>query len=176
MVIAKDLCFNEGIKDEEIRVIDDAGQIGIMSPTDALKIAKERGLDLIKISPNARPPVCKVTDRGKFCFERNKKEKEAKKKQHTVELKEIRLSVRIDVGDLQTKVGHAQKFISNGNKVKASIRLRGREMQHPELGVEVVRKFADLCNEFAEPEKSVAVDGRQISVVLTKKSTKKSKT
>ena len=164
------MCFNEGIKDEEIRVIDDVGQIGIMSPTDALKIAKERGLDLIKISPNARPPVCKITDRGKFCFERNKKEKEAKKKQHTVELKEIRLSVRIDVGDLQTKVGHARKFISNGNKVKASIRLRGREMQHPELGVESIRKFANLCNEFAEPEKSVAVDGRQISVVLTKKS------
>jgi len=150
-------------------VIGEDGPLGKMSAKAANIEASKRGLDLVKISPNAKPPVCKIMDYGKFCFERKKKEKEAKKKQHVVELKELRLSVNIDGGDLETKANQARKFISNGNKVKISIKLKGRQIQHPELGFVVINRFCDLCNEFATPEGKSVREGKNMFVVLGKK-------
>lgn len=160
---------NEEIKDREILLVDESGPIGVKSSEEGLRIAFERKLDLVKISPNASPPVCKIMDYGKFCFERKKKEKEAKKKQHTVELKEIKLSVRIDVGDLNTKCSRAKDFISDGNKVKVSVKFRGRELQHTDLGFGVLNRFCALCKDFAECEGKATMEGRQVSVVLVKK-------
>ena len=127
--------INEEIRDREIRVVTDAGeQLGIMSASDALKIAVQRNLDLVKIAPQATPPVCKIMDYGKYRFDAQKREKEAKKNQKVIEIKEVQLSLNIDVGDLKTKQNHAIRFLKAGNKVKVSIRFRGREMVHPERG------------------------------------------
>lgn len=169
MEIAKDLQVNEEIRDSMVLLIGEDGPLGKMSSREALSVALDHGLDLVKISPNANPPVCKLMDYGKYCFERKKKEKEAKKKQHTVELKEIRLSVKIDVGDLETKSRTARKFISDGNKVKISIRFRGREINNPGLGTEVINKFCDLCKDFASPEGKSSQEGRQMFMILSKK-------
>lgn len=131
---SKEQQINEEIRDKEIRVISDDGeQLGIMSASQALKIAESKNLDLVKIAPTAKPPVCKIMDYGKYRFEKAKKEKEARKNQKIVEIKEIRLSLNIDTHDFETKINHARKFIAAGNKVKVSIRFRGREMAHPEL-------------------------------------------
>ena len=132
-------------------------------------MASERNLDLVKISPNASPPVCKIMNYGKFCFERKKREKEAKKKQRTVEIKEIKLSVRIDVGDLNTKCKRTKDFISDGNKVKVSVKFRGREFQHTDLGFNVLKKFCDLCKDFADQEGTPKLEGKQVSIMLVKK-------
>ena len=165
--------INEEIRDKEIRVISDDGeQLGIMSAAEALKIAESRNLDLVKIAPMAKPPVCKIMDYGKFRFEKAKKEKEAKKNQKTIEIKEIRLSLNIDTHDFDTKINHAKKFIASGNKVKVSIRFRGREMAHPELGLVIMNRCAEACAECASVEKPAKLEGRQMLMFLAPKSAK----
>lgn len=162
--------INEEIRDKELRVVSDNGeQLGIMSAKEALKMAEEKNLDLVKIAPNAAPPVCKIMDYGKYRFEQSKREKEAKKNQRIVETKEIRLSLNIDVHDFETKVNHAQKFLKAGNKVKVSIRFRGREMAHTQLGQVPMKNFAEACSEFATVEKQAKLDGRQMFMFLSPK-------
>jgi len=164
---------NEQIRGKELRVISDTGeQLGIMSSREALAIAEERDLDLVLIAPNAKPPVCKVMNYGKYCFEQAKKAKENKKKQKTMEIKEIRLSLNIDVHDFNTKLKHAERFLKAGNKVKVSIRLRGREMGHSEMGVQTMKRFAEACEEFANVEKQPKLEGRQILMFLAAKPAK----
>lgn len=169
----KELLINEDIKDKEVRVINSNGeQMGIMSINDALNLAYENNLDLAKIAPGANPPVCKIMDYGKYRFEQTKKEKEAKKNQKVIELKEVRLSLNIDVGDINTKVNQATKFFKDGAKVKVSIRFRGREMAHPELGVEVMEKFADRLSDIAVVEKPAKLEGRNMLMFMAAKPTK----
>ena len=135
--------INEEIRDREVRVIDaDGSQLGVMSSRDALRRAEEKNLDLVKIAPQAVPPVCKILDYGKYRFEQQKREKENRKNQKVVDIKEIRLSLNIDTNDFNTKVNHAAKFLKNGDKVKVTIRFRGREMAHTELGLDVHKRFA----------------------------------
>ena len=142
-ISSKELQINEEIRDKEVRVIDSNGeQLGIMKLEEALDRAAASNLDLVKIAPQAQPPVCKIIDYGKFRFEQAKREKEAKKNQRVVDIKEIRLSLNIDTHDFNTKAGHAARFLKDGDKVKVSIRFRGREMGHPELGYEIMQKFA----------------------------------
>lgn len=143
-----------------------------MSSEEALKIAQNSDLDLIKISPQAKPPVCKIMDYGKYRFEQNKRAREAKKNQHVMEVKEIRLSLNIDVHDFNTKLKHASKFLNAGNKVKVTIRFRGREMGHSKTGYEVMQRFADACEEFANVEKAAKLDGRNMIMFLASKSKK----
>ena len=162
--------INEQIRDREIRLIGSNGeQLGIMSAREAMKLAEEAELDLVKIAPNAVPPVCKIMDYGKFRFEQLKKEKEAKKKQKTVEVKEIRLSPNIDTNDLNTKVNAAKKFISKGNKVKITLRFRGREMAHIAQSKHILDDFAKEVEEVAVVEKAPKQEGRSISMVLAEK-------
>lgn len=159
--------INEQIRDKEVRVIGpDGGQLGIMSANEALDKAEEMNMDLVKISPNAKPPVCKIIDYGKFRFEQAKREKEAKKNQKTVELKEIRLSLNIDQHDIETKKKHATRFLADGNKVKVSIRFRGREMGHPEIGLDIMRQFAGEMEGVAVVEKAAKLEGRQMLMFL----------
>ncbi len=153
-----------------MRVIDsDGSQLGIMSSNEALEKAADKNLDLVKIAPQAKPPVCKIMDYGKYRFEQAKREKEAKKNQHTVEVKEIRLSLNIDVHDFNTKLNHATRFIKGGNKVKVSIRFRGREMGHPELGYDIMKKFAEAASEVAQVEKPAKLEGRNMLMFLASK-------
>lgn len=160
--------LNEDIRDSEIRLIGSNGeQLGIMSAAAAQRIADEQGLDLVKISPQATPPVCKLLDYGKYRFEQGKREKEAKKNQHVVEIKEIRMSPGIDVGDLNTKIKNAQKFVSDGNRVKVSVRFRGREMAHTEIGRDLLLRFAEQCDEVAVLDKEPKLEGRNMSVFLS---------
>ena len=169
----KELQINEQIRDSEVRVIDATGnQIGIMSARDAQALADQSGLDLIKISPNAKPPVCRIADYGKYRFEQAKREKEARKNQHVVDVKEVRLGLNTDVGDFNTKVNHAQRFIGQGDKVKVSIRFRGREMGHPEIGLAAMKRFAEACAEFAVIEKPAKLEGRSMLMFLAPKPTK----
>ena len=150
-----------------MRLIGETGeQLGILSSRDALNIAEESGLDLVKISPNATPPVCKVMNYGKFLFEQNKRAKEAKKNQKVVEIKEVWLSMTIDVGDLNVKAKQAQKFLSAGNKVKVSIRMRGRQMAHAELGLEVMTRFYEIVKDYGTMEKNPLTEGRNIWMML----------
>lgn len=165
--------INEEIRDKEVRVISDEGeQLGIMSAEEALKIAEERNLDLVKIAPMAQPPVCKIMDYGKFRFEKAKKEKEAKKNQKIIETKEIRLSLNIDTHDFDTKVNHAKKFIADGNKLKVSIRFRGREMAHPEIGLTIMQRCAEALVDVAVIEKPAKLEGRQMLMFMTPKNNK----
>ena len=165
--------LNEEINDREIRLIgEDGEQLGIMSSDEALNIADERGLDLVKISPQAVPPVCKLMNYGKFRFEQSKREKEAKKNQHVVEIKEIRMSPGIDVGDFNTKLKNAQKVLADGNRVKVSVRFRGREMAHTEIGKTLLEKFAEQCAEVSTMEKSAKMEGRNMSIFLAPKAAK----
>ena len=165
--------LNEEINDREVRLIgEDGEQLGIMSSDEALNIADERGLDLVKISPQAVPPVCKLMNYGKFRFEQSKREKEAKKNQHVVEIKEIRMSPGIDVGDFNTKLKNAQKFLADGNRVKVSVRFRGREMAHTEIGKTLLEKFAEQCAEVSTMEKSAKMEGRNMSIFLAPKAAK----
>ena len=169
----KELQINEQIRDKELRVIDsDGSQLGIMSLRQAMEIAEQKNLDLVKIAPQASPPVCKIIDYGKFRFEQAKREKEARKNQRVVEIKEVRLSLNIDTHDFETKKNHALRFISEGNKVKASIRFRGREMGHPELGLEIMRRFADAMSEVANVEKPAKLEGRTMLMFLAPKPAK----
>lgn len=169
----KDMQINEQIRDRELRVITDAGeQLGIMSAREALRIAEEKNLDLVKIAPQAAPPVCKIMDYGKFRFEQAKREKEAKKNQHIVEIKEIRLSLNIDTHDFETKAGHARRFLKEGNKVKVSIRFRGREMAHPQNGLVIMKKFAEELQEEGNVEKPAKLEGRSMIMFLAAKPVK----
>ena len=171
--ISKELMINEEIRDSEVRVIDnDGSQLGIMSSSDALDAAIKRNLDLVKIAPQANPPVCKIMDYGKYRFELAKKEKENKKNQKVVETKEVRLSLNIDTNDFNTKVNQANKFLKNGDKVKASIRFRGREMAHPELGLTIMKRCAEAMADCAGIEKPAKLEGRQMLMFLAPKSSK----
>lgn len=165
-----ELMINEQIRDREIRLVgSDGEQLGIMSARDAQKIADEAGLDLVKIAPNAKPPVCKVIDYGKYRYEQARKEKEARKKQKTVELKEIRLSPNIDTNDLNTKMNAARKFLSKGDKVKITLRFRGREMAHMNQSRHILDDMAEKLSDIAVVEKAPKVEGRSIGMVLAEK-------
>ena len=165
--------LNEDIRDSETRLIGSTGeQLGIMSAAQAQRIADEQGLDLVKISPQATPPVCKLMDYGKFRFEQGKREKEAKKNQHVVEIKEIRMSPGIDVGDFNTKLKNAQKFLADGNRVKVSVRFRGREMAHTDIGKDLLVRFAEQCAEVATLDKEPKLEGRSMSIFLSPKTGK----
>ena len=162
--------INEQIRDKEVRVIGaDGEQLGIMSSRDALKLAQEAELDLVKIAPTAKPPVCKIIDYGKYKYEQVRKEKEAKKKQKIVEIKEIRLSPNIDTNDLNTKMNATRKFIAKGNKVKITLRFRGREMAHMQTSKHILDDFAEQVADVATVEKAPKLEGRSISMVLTEK-------
>lgn len=165
--------INEQIRDSEIRLIgEDGAQLGIVPLKKAMDIANERELDLVKIAPMAVPPVCKIMNYSKYRFEQAKREKEAKKNQKVVEVKEIRLSLNIDTHDFNTKLNHAKRFIGSGNKIKVSIRFRGREMGHPELGKDIMQKFADGCGEFSVIEKPAKLEGRSMLMFLAPKPNK----
>ena len=160
--------MNEDIKAKEVRVISETGeQLGIMPSDKALAIAYERGYDLVMMAAQSEPPVCKIMDFGKYRFEREKREKEAKKKQQTIEIKEIQLSCRIDTHDFETKLKHAHKFLSAGNKVKVVLRFKGREMSHTALGAEIMEKFRVACEELGTVDKKPVLDGRMLSMVIS---------
>ena len=162
--------INEEIRDKEIRLIgDDSEQLGIMSPRDAMKIAQDKDLDLVKIAPKGIPPVCRIMDYGKFRFETAKREKEVRKNQKIVEIKEIRLSPGIDVHDFTFKLKNALRFLENGDKVKVSIRFRGREMAHTSIGEAQLKKFAAACTELATVEKNPKLEGRTMAMFLAPK-------
>lgn len=162
--------INEQIRDKEIRLIGEEGQqLGIMSSRDALKLAEEAGLDLVKIAPTANPPVCRIVDYGKYKYEQLRKEKEARKKQKVVEIKEIRLSPNIDTNDLNTKVSAARKFLEKGNKVKVTLRFRGREMAHMNNSKHILDDFAESLNDIAVVDKAPKVEGRSMTMFLTEK-------
>ena len=162
--------INGQIRDKEVRVIAENGdQLGVMPVKEAMKLAQEAELDLVKIAPKAQPPVCKIIDYGKYRYELARKEKEAKKKQKTVEVKEVRISPNIDTNDLNTKVNNAKKFIAKGNKVKLTVRFRGREMAHMQQSKHILDDFAEMLAEVAVVEKPAKLEGRSMSMVLTEK-------
>ena len=162
--------INGQIRDKEVRLIgEDGEQKGIMPIKEAMRLAQEAELDLVKIAPKAQPPVCKIIDYGKYRYELARKEKEAKKKQKTVEVKEVRLSPNIDTNDLNTKVNNAKKFISKGNEVKITLRFRGREMAHVQQSKHILDDFAELLKDIAVVEKQPKLEGRSMSMVLTEK-------
>ena len=162
--------INEEIIDKEVRLIGPEGeQLGIMSAQKALEVAIEHELDLVKIAPGYTPPVCRIMDYGTFRFEQTKKEKEAKKNQRVIEIKEIRMSPGIDTNDFNTKLKNAQKFLSDGDRVKASVRFRGREMAHTEIGEVLLRDFAAKCSEIANIDKQPKLEGRSMSIFLSPK-------
>ena len=162
--------INEQIRDREIRLIgEDGQQLGIMSSREAMKIAREAELDLVKIAPQAKPPVCKIIDYGKYRYELARKEKEAKKKQKTIEVKEVRLSPNIDSNDLNTKIASARKFIEKGNKVKVTLRFRGREMAHVQSSRHILDEFAKALEDIALVDKPAKMEGRSMMMFLTEK-------
>ena len=165
--------LNDEIQDKEIRLIGaDGAQLGIFSAEEANAMADEQGLDLVKISPNAVPPVCKIMDYSKFCYEQKKREKDNRKNQKVVEIKEIRMSPSIDTNDLNTKIKAASKFLADGNRVKVSVRFRGREMAHTNIGEKLLMDFAEACAEVASMEKNPKLEGRFMAMFLTPKNTK----
>lgn len=169
-ISSKQLLVNEEIRDKQIRVIDvDGSQLGIMTPRDAMRVATEKSLDLVRIAPLAVPPVCRIMDFGKFRFEQAKKDKESRKNQRTVELKEIRMFMNIDTHDFETKIKHALNFLKSGDKVKVTVRFRGREMAHTELGTGVLNRFAEACRELSSVEKPSKLEGRSMSLFLAPK-------
>ena len=167
-ISAKELQINEEIKAKEVRVIGENGdQLGIMTSDKALSLAYEQGYDLVMMSAQSDPPVCKIMDYGKYRFECEKREKEAKKKQQTVEVKEIQLSYRIDTHDFETKVRHSVRFLSDGNKVKVVLKFKGREMSHMTMGKELMTKFREACAEVGSVDKPPVLDGRFMSMVVS---------
>ena len=162
--------INDEIRDKEVRVISDNGeQLGIMSSDEALRIAEERDLDLVKIAPGSNPPVCKIMDYGKYRFEQSKREKEAKKNQHTIEVKEIRMSPSIGENDFNTKLKNGQKFLAGGDRLKVTVRFRGREMAHTNIGEQLLRDFAAKCADLANLDKQPKLEGRSMSIFLSPK-------
>lgn len=165
-----DLMINEQIRCKEVRVIGEEGQqLGVMTSKEAMNLAKEAGVDLVMVSPSANPPVCRIVDYGKFKYEQLRREKEAKKKQKVVEVKEVRLSPNIDVNDLNTKCNAARKFIEKGNKVKVSLRFRGREMAHVDTTKHILEDFAEKLSDVAVIEKAPKMEGRSMMMFLTEK-------
>ena len=165
--------LNEEIRDKEVRLIGaDGAQLGIMSSADAQRLAYEKDLDLVKIAPNATPPVCKIMDYGKFRFEQMKKEKEAKKNQRVVEVKEVRMSPNIDTNDFNVKLKNAQKLLKEGNRVKVTVRFRGREMAHTSIGEVLLKQFGESCAEIATVEKNPKLEGRLMTMFLSPKAAK----
>ena len=165
--------INDDIRDKEVRVIgEDGAQLGIMSSAEALQIAEEKDLDLVKIAPGSNPPVCKIMDYGKYRFEQSKREKEARKNQHVIDVNESRTSPSIGENDFNTKLKNAQKFLSEGNRVKVSVRFRGREMAHTEIGKDLLDQFAASCTEMANLEKNAKLEGRNMSIFLAPKAAK----
>ena len=172
-ISSKELAINENIKFKEVRTISsDGSQLGIIPVAKALEAAYAEDLDLVCISPNAQPPVCKIMDYGKYRFEQAKREKEAKKNQKVMEVKEVRLGLSIDVHDFETKGRHAIRFLQEGNKVKVSIRFRGRELGHPEIGLDTMNRFAEFCADSCTVEKAAKMEGRNMIMFLAPKSTK----
>ncbi len=164
------LQINEQIRDKEVRLIGaDGQQLGIVSSREALRLAKEAELDLVKIAPTAKPPVCKIIDYGKYKYEQVRKEKEAKKKQKIVEVKEVRMSPNIDVNDLNTKTGSARKFLEKGNKVKVTLRFRGREMAHMQASRHILEDFAKSVEDIAVIDKPIKQEGRSLTIFLSAK-------
>ena len=165
-----DLMINERIRDREVRLVSESGeQLGIMSSREALKLAREADLDLVKIAPNAKPPVCKIIDYGKYRYELARKEKEAKKKQKTMEVKEVRLSPNIDTNDLNTKANQARKFITKGDKVKVTLRFRGREMAHVNYSKQILDSFYEKLEDIAVIDKNAKMEGRSMVMFLSQK-------
>ena len=165
-----ELMINEQIRDREVRLIgQDGEQLGVMPITEAMKLAREAELDLVKIAPTAKPPVCKIIDYGKYRYEQARKEKEAKKKQKTIEIKEVRLSPNIDENDLNTKVNAARKFIEKGNKVKVTLRFRGREMAHVQSSKQILDVFSEQMADVAVVDKAPKMEGRSMTMFLTEK-------
>jgi translation initiation factor IF-3 len=159
--------LNESIRDREIRVVSQSGeQLGVMKTSEALNMAIEKGLDLVKIAPQAKPPVCKIMDYGKYKFEAAKKEKENRKNQKIVNIKEVQLSPSIDTNDLRTKSNNAIRFLKNGDKVKVTVRFRGREVTHSEIGKDLLQKFAQIVEEFGTVERPAKLEGRNMTMFL----------
>lgn len=170
---SKELQINEEIRDKEVRLIGVEGdQLGIVTISEAMRQAIEKNLDLVKIAPQAQPPVCRIMDYGKYRFEQAKKEKEARKNQKTVEIKEIRMSLNIDTNDFNTKVNHTIRFLKGGDKVKVSVRFRGREMTHTNLGNGLLERFKEACSEYGVVEKPPKMEGRSLSMVVSAKPVK----
>jgi len=169
-IATQELLINEEIRDKEVRLIDEKGeQLGIVKIEHALRIADEKELDLVKIVPNANPPVCKIMDYGKFRFEQAKREKEARKNQHVIEVKEIRMSPGIGENDFNTKLKNGQKFLQGGDRLKVTIRFRGREMAHTNIGEQLLRDFAAKCADIANLDKQPKLEGRNMSMFLSPK-------
>ena len=163
-----DLMINEEIRDREVRVVDQNGeQLGVMSGRDALALAEERQLDLVKIAPQARPPVCKLMDYGKYRFEQSKKEREFRKNQKVITVKEVRLSATIEDHDVDVKFKNAVKFLKEGNKVKVTIRFRGRQITHSEIGRQVMTEFAERIKEYGTVDKPPQIEGRNMSMFIS---------
>ena len=170
----KDLLINEEIRDKEVRLIGDNGdQLGILPLEKAMQIAIDKNLDLVKIAPQAVPPVCRIMDYGKHKFEQAKRDKEARKNQKIVEIKEVRLSLNIDTHDFETKLKNAKKFLGTGDKVKVSIRFRGREMAHPEHGTELMKRFAEACEEYGTIDRLPKLEGRSMVMFVSSKTQSK---
>jgi len=170
IISKKELLINEEIKDKEVRLVGDNGeQLGVLPLERAMQIAVDKNLDLVKIAPQAVPPVCRVMDYGKHKFEQAKREKEARKNQKIIDIKEVRLSLNIDSHDFETKLKNALKFLSSGDKVKVSIRFRGREMAHPEHGTELMKRFSEACAEYGTIDKLPKLEGRSMVMFITSK-------
>lgn len=166
-VISKELRINEEVRCREVRLVDDEGQqLGVMSPRDALKVAAEKGLDLVEIAPHANPPVCRIMDYGKYKYEQSKKERETKKNQRIITVKEVKLRPNIEDHDFQTKAKNAIKFLEGGDKVKVTIMFRGREITHPELGKVLCDRLAKQLSDIAKVEKAAKVEGRNMTMIL----------
>ena len=165
---AKEMSINEDIRLKEIRVVSENGeQLGVMSSDAALEKAYSLGLDLVLIAPSATPPVCRIMDYGKFRYDRDKREKEAKKKQQVVNVKEVQLSCTIDTHDFNTKANNAMRFLKNGDKVRVVLSFKGRQMAHTEVGVEIITKFIELCSEYGSTDKAPTLEGRRLSVTIS---------
>lgn len=173
MTIAKDMMVNDGIRARELRLIDQDGeQLGVKSKAEALKIAEQANLDVVLVAPNAKPPVARIMDYGKFRFEQQKKEREARKKQKVINVKEVRLSPTIDLNDFNTKLRNARKFLEKGDKVKASIRFKGRAITHKEIGQKVLDRLAEETKDIASVEQQAKMEGRSMFLVLAPKNEK----
>jgi len=167
-ISTKELQINEEIRVKEVRIVgEDGEQMGVMATSKALELAYEKDLDLVLMAPNAEPPVCRIMDYGKFRFERDKKEKEAKKKQTVVEVKEIQLSCRIDTHDFETKAKHAHRFLGEGNKVRVVVKFKGREMSHQEIGKDILKKFEEICSDAGSVDKPPVLEGRAMSMIIS---------